>query len=474
MFKRVEIENFKSIIKATVNLTPLTVIVGANGSGKSNLIKALEFLAFLPKFGLVATVNRFGGFQALVPKAVPTEDLKKTRIGFRYQWLLPALPAYDESFPPLAVQHELELAHAEKESIRVTAEKAIYYQPLAVAEIFRALSVDGTPDTAILAGRSEFVLERGPRGGVKYSAAPPLAMEIPGYLRWLGLAFAQESITSVTALRRALRFMVDARRGQLRAPEESEQRYEPSRESRQRYESFLDPDVETVVDYAMQAREFSTMLRSVRRYDLLLSELRPEQQVSEERQLSTAGTNMPSVLRHIRSTSEAEASFNRMVRTLGAMNPHIQSMRSSSLRTGKEFVEFVESTANRGVESWESSDGTLRALAILLGLETHRAYSTVLIEEPEQNLHPWAVREIVEHIREVIDERHVQVVVTTHSPQVLERVHPEEVLVATRSEQEGTRFRTLTEVLPHSKIVMGDIGQLWVKGLLGGVPADEC
>jgi predicted ATPase len=148
-------------------------------------------------------------------------------------------------------------------------------------------------------------------------------------------------------------------------------------------------------------------------------------------------------------------------------------MKPSSLRTGKEFVEFVESTASRGVESWESSDGTLRALAILLALETHRPHSTILIEEPEQNLHPWAVREIVEHIREVIQARRVQVIVTTHSQQVLERVYPEEVLVASRTEEGGTSFKTLEEILPHSEIIMGEIAQLWMKGLLGGVPSDE-
>jgi predicted ATPase len=462
MFETVEITNFKSIVRANVELSPLTVIVGANGSGKSNLIKALEFLASVPRIGLVATVNRFGGFQALVPKAIPTEELKKTRIAFVYQCLLPKLKGYSADLPPLAVRHELELAHAEKESIRVTGEKVIYRQPLAIAEVIGSDYDEEVIDPDLLKMRSAFLLERGPRGGVKYSSDPPLADAIPGYLGWLGLAFAQDSIRSVTALREALKSMVRTRR----------QRVHTVDDSRQRYESFLDPDVPTVVDYASQAQMYLAVLSAVRRYDLLLSELRPEQQVSEAAELSTAGSNMPSVLRHIRSTSEA--SLTRILRTLSSITPHIVSMKPSSLRSGKEFIEFVESTASRGVESWESSDGTLRALAILLALETHRPYSTVLIEEPEQNLHPWAVREVIEHVREVIDERHVQVVMTTHSQQVLEQVYPEEVLVATRSDEQGTEFRTLKEILPQSEIVMGEVGDLWVKGLLGGVPSDEC
>ena len=182
---------------------------------------------------------------------------------------------------------------------------------------------------------------------------------------------------------------------------------------------------------------------------------------------------MPSVVRHIRSNPDAKVSLSRILSTLGAIAPHVLTMRSSSLRTGKEFIEFMESFTKRSVESWESSDGTLRALAILLALETHRESSTILIEEPEQNLHPWAIRAIIKHIREVIKERGVQVIITTHSPQVLEQVHPEEVLVATRTEEVGTKFRTLEEMLPHSKIVMGEVADLWVKGLLGGVPSYE-
>jgi len=64
MFAKVEIQNFKSIIKTEVRLSPLTVIVGASGSGKSNLIKALEFFAAVPRIGLLATVT-------FPPKTVP-------------------------------------------------------------------------------------------------------------------------------------------------------------------------------------------------------------------------------------------------------------------------------------------------------------------------------------------------------------------------------------------------------------------
>lgn len=39
--------NFKSYEHATLPLAPLTILVGANAAGKSNLIEAMQLLAWL-------------------------------------------------------------------------------------------------------------------------------------------------------------------------------------------------------------------------------------------------------------------------------------------------------------------------------------------------------------------------------------------------------------------------------------------
>ena len=45
MIKEVRLENWKSFPKATLYLDPLTVLIGTNASGKSNVLDALEFLS---------------------------------------------------------------------------------------------------------------------------------------------------------------------------------------------------------------------------------------------------------------------------------------------------------------------------------------------------------------------------------------------------------------------------------------------
>lgn len=50
--RHIEIQNFKSIERAVVDLAPLTVLVGPNGAGKSNFVESLTFLQELVSTGI--------------------------------------------------------------------------------------------------------------------------------------------------------------------------------------------------------------------------------------------------------------------------------------------------------------------------------------------------------------------------------------------------------------------------------------
>jgi hypothetical protein len=44
MIKQIRIENFRSLVNVTVDLDPLTVLIGRSGTGKSNFVEAIRFL----------------------------------------------------------------------------------------------------------------------------------------------------------------------------------------------------------------------------------------------------------------------------------------------------------------------------------------------------------------------------------------------------------------------------------------------
>jgi predicted ATPase len=55
------VENYRSLRHLIVSLTPLTVVTGANGTGKSSLYRALRLLADAARNGAVAALAREGG-----------------------------------------------------------------------------------------------------------------------------------------------------------------------------------------------------------------------------------------------------------------------------------------------------------------------------------------------------------------------------------------------------------------------------
>src|SRR5690242_13431929 len=64
MLQTLAVENYRSLRSIVVPLGRLNVIQGANGSGKSNLYKALRLLADTAAGGIVSSLAREGGLQS--------------------------------------------------------------------------------------------------------------------------------------------------------------------------------------------------------------------------------------------------------------------------------------------------------------------------------------------------------------------------------------------------------------------------
>ncbi|MEJ2407316.1 MAG: AAA family ATPase [Candidatus Thiodiazotropha sp.] len=64
MLHTLAISNYRSILDLVVPLGPLNVITGSNGSGKSNLYRALRLLAETSTGGVVSALAREGGLQS--------------------------------------------------------------------------------------------------------------------------------------------------------------------------------------------------------------------------------------------------------------------------------------------------------------------------------------------------------------------------------------------------------------------------
>ena len=124
------------------------------------------------------------------------------------------------------------------------------------------------------------------------------------------------------------------------------------------------------------------------------------------------------------------------------------------------------------------SDGTLRFLGILTALLTRPKGSLLVVEEVDNGLHPSRSNLLLAMLGAVGGERSIDVMVTTHNPALLDAMGTEMVpfiTVAHRDPQSGTTKLTLLEdiqLLPKL-LAQGPVGRISSRGLIEEALADQ-
>ena len=150
------------------------------------------------------------------------------------------------------------------------------------------------------------------------------------------------------------------------------------------------------------------------------------------------------------SDQQLDAVVDRIRPIMASVVPEIPNLSYQRMGLGTELVFYSDTPVRgaSGVYSHEQfSEGTLRLLGLLFDLATlPRDTSVVLIEEPETFLQASVVRSLPSLLAEVAMNRDVQMVISTHSPELIdsELVLPSQVLVL-RSENGETMGELLSQ-----------------------------
>jgi predicted ATPase len=165
-------------------------------------------------------------------------------------------------------------------------------------------------------------------------------------------------------------------------------------------------------------------LRRMSFYNLSPERIRDLQEPDPGHKLARDGRNLAALVREMGRFEKGRV-LNDVLEHLQAVVPGVVSAEHRALGP-KETIEFKQQVAG-DANPWrflaaEMSDGTLRSLGILVAafqasMNGQRGVSLVGVEEPEMALHPGAAEVIAEVLR-LASER-VQVVATTHSPELL-------------------------------------------------------
>lgn len=112
------------------------------------------------------------------------------------------------------------------------------------------------------------------------------------------------------------------------------------------------------------------------------------------------------------------------------------------------------------------SEGTLRTLAMLFYITTDKS-QLLLLEEPEVCVHHGLLDSVIEIIKQFSHRK--QIIISTHSDAVLDRVAPEQLAIVDRNKESGTIVRSIDKVMSKKDFnalraylsSVGSLGEYW-------------
>jgi predicted ATPase len=173
----------------------------------------------------------------------------------------------------------------------------------------------------------------------------------------------------------------------------------------------------------------------------------------DERGLGLAGT-------YFAIRNRDDETFSAIVRDVRLHFPTIKGIRIK-VATPSEVVLEADLTSGAKVEAHRMSEGLLYYLAFA-ALRHLDPVSLLLVEEPENGLHPARIVEVMRILRAIAEEG-TQVILATHSPLVINEMLPEEVSIVTRTEAEGTSVTLMKDTANFAKrSSVYALGELWL------------
>lgn len=173
-----------------------------------------------------------------------------------------------------------------------------------------------------------------------------------------------------------------------------------------------------------------------------------------------------------RLQSEAPDVYSQIRKTVRLAVPFFDDfvLKPTTLPTEEQQIRLLWKQNDSDYALWPSqlSDGSIRFICLVTALLQPAPPTTIIIDEPELGLHPYAITLLGALIRSAA--MRTQVIVSTQSVPLLNEFEIEDLIVVER-EEGGSVFKRLDEADFANWLEDYSIGELWEKNVLGGRPS---
>lgn len=414
MLTALTVDHFKSYRKAELPLAELTVLIGANASGKSNLIEALQFLSWLARGRRLSEI-----LYALKERQLDVRG-PIARLAFGGANVFTLGCRVYTTGPHRGIAMEVAVGLRE-DGFHILEERAFAFDGHSEASPFEA-------GDWLYEGKLNSRLDI-------YSGDVNVEYGIPEGPDWKAIVCSDQQ-AFFTQMTTPARF----------GGEDGARHIPPA------------------------AKLLQSTLESILFLDPVPRRMR-EYSFTVDRVLQGDGYNLSAVLYDLCERQQRKAEVLGFVRAL----PEQDILDVTFLKTPREevMVQLTEGFGGhaRTYEAALLSDGTLRVLSVAAALLSVPEGALVVIEEIDNGVHPTRAKLLLDNIQRVARARKLRVLLTTHNPALLDAIPTDaipDVVACYRDPKEGdSRLMPLRDLPDYPELVaQGPVGQLVTRGIL--------
>jgi len=194
--------------------------------------------------------------------------------------------------------------------------------------------------------------------------------------------------------------------------------------------------------------------------------LRTRCNINDNRALKEDGNNLPAYLYYLQEKHPKH--FNIISKVIQSVFPFFESFDLQPFNLDEEKIELVWTEKEQPETYFNAnhlSDGTLRFIALTTLFLQPSLPKTIILDEPELGLHPFAIAKLAGMIKKA--SVHSQIIVATQSVNLVNEFSADDIVVANR-ENNQTVFKRQYDDNLSAWLEQYSIGELWEKNVIGG------